>query len=85
MNLSFLFHNQFFLSISAQDPDPLDPKDFGLLDPDPETYADPHGAKLKKNEKREIIKISWSLDGSSSFSIKISEKKKKSNLTILLF
>ena len=56
MNLSFLFHNQFFLSISAQDPDPLDPKDFGLLDPDPETYADPHGAKLKKNEKKRDYK-----------------------------
>ena len=26
---------------SAQDPDPLDPQDFGFLDPDPQKYADP--------------------------------------------
>ena len=28
-------------SSSAKDPDPLDPQDFGLLDPDPQKYADP--------------------------------------------
>ena len=26
---------------SAQDPDPLDPQDFGFLDPDPQKYEDP--------------------------------------------
>ena len=29
------------LKTSAQDPDPLDPQDFGFLDPDPQKYADP--------------------------------------------
>ena len=28
------------LYISALDPDPLDPKDFSFLDPDPQKYAD---------------------------------------------
>ena len=38
---------------SAQDPDPLDPQDFGFLDPnpDPQKYADPwiriQGAKYQ--------------------------------------
>ena len=35
-------------------------------------------------KKREIIKISWFLNGSSSFSIKISETNKTKNLKILL-
>ena len=29
-----------FVVTSAQDPDPLDPQDFGFLDPDPQKYAD---------------------------------------------
>jgi len=67
-------------------PDPLDPQDFGFLDPDP----DPRGKISTKNckkklfsaktqiltfEKSEIIKISSFLNGSSSFRIKISGKK----------
>ena len=76
-------------SAQDPDPDPLDPQDFGFLYLDPETqkYADPRiriqGAKYQPktlktqiwtNEKREIIKISWFLNGSLSFSIK---KRKK--------
>ena len=30
-----------FIIISAFDPDPLDPQDFGFLDPDSQKYADP--------------------------------------------
>ena len=35
--------SQGFILSSAQDPDPLDPQDFGFLDPDPDPqkYADP--------------------------------------------
>ena len=29
------------LRIRIPDPDPLDPQDFGFLDPDPQKYADP--------------------------------------------
>ena len=61
---------------------------FGFLDPDPFKYADPRiriqggqNITLKPQiwtiKKREIIKISGFLNGSSSFSIKISEKYKK--------
>ena len=79
------------LESSAQDPDPLDPQDFGFLYLDPETqkYADPRiriqGAKYQPktlktqiwtNEKREIIKISWFLNG-----IKLALKKAKKNKT----
>ena len=31
---------------SAKDPDLLDPKHFGFLDPDPQKYADPRGKIL---------------------------------------
>ena len=41
------------LKNSAYDPDPLDPQDFGFLDPDPQKYADPRiriqGAKNRPN------------------------------------
>ena len=48
-----LTHSQF----SAQDPDPLDPQDFGFLDPEPQKYADPRiriqGAKYQpKTEEK---------------------------------
>ena len=66
---------------SALDPDPLDPQDFGLLDPDPQKYTDPDPrSKIStKNCKKTflLLKLSSFLDGSSSFRIKISEKKIK--------
>jgi len=53
--------------------EPLDPQDFD--------FPDPRGKISTKNckktfEKREIIKISSFLNGSSSFRINISEKNK---------
>ena len=41
-----------FVVTSAQDPDPLDPQDFGFLDPDPQKYADPKGKRSTKNCKK---------------------------------
>ena len=43
-----------------QDPDPLDPQDFGFLDPDPQKYADPRiriqGAKYQpKTAKKNLL------------------------------
>ena len=35
-------------------------------------------------EKRDIIKMFWSLNGLSSFSLKVSDKKRKNNKTIML-
>ena len=37
------FHTERLILISAWDPDPLDPQDFGFLNPylDPQKYADP--------------------------------------------
>ena len=45
---------------SAQGPDPLDPHDFGFLDPDPQKYADLRiriqGAKYQpKTEKKNLF------------------------------
>ena len=70
-----------YLHFSYASFDPLDPQNFGFLDPDP----DPRGKISTKNckkkislktqirtiEKREIIKIFWFLNGSSSFIMKI--------------
>ena len=36
-----------FIFFSAEDPDPLDPQDFGFLDPDPQKYADPQVVYLE--------------------------------------
>ena len=78
----------FILKNSAKDPDSLDPQDFGFLDPDP----DPRGKISNKNckktflllkpksellKKREIIKASSFLNGSSSFRIELREKIKQ--------
>jgi len=43
------------LNNSAQDPDPLDPQDFGVLDPDPQKYAHPKKCLLSK-PKSELLK-----------------------------
>ena len=43
---------------------PLDPQDFGFLDPDPQKYADPRIQGVKYQPKTEIIKISSFLNGS---------------------
>ena len=45
---------------SAYDPDPLDPQDFGFLDPDSQKYADPririHGVKYQpKTTKKKFF------------------------------
>ena len=43
-------HDRFTTaSFSAQDTDPLDPQDFGSLDPNPKKYADPHDKILTEN------------------------------------
>ena len=54
------------VSFSAEGPDPLDPQDFGFLDPDLQKYPDPriqikYRAKTKKNcqlskPKTELLK-----------------------------
>ena len=58
----------------------LDPQDFGFLDPDPQKYADPRiriqGAKYQPKTATKKNVYSQNLNGSSSFSIKISEKTK---------
>ena len=52
--------NKFELS-SAQDTDPLDPQDFGFLDPDPDQqkYGDPRiriqGAKYQQNPAKKNL------------------------------
>ena len=74
----------------------MDPQDFGFLDPDPQERIRIKRAKYQQNteknysqittiEKRDIIKTSLFLNGSSSFSPKISEKKDKKfeNSTLL--
>ena len=72
--------------------DPLDPQDFGFLDPDPREKLSTKNCKktfllLKpKSEllkKREILHISSFLNGSSSVRIKICEKNKTKNLKII--
>ena len=87
----FLFNFFLFLPFSA-----YDPQEFGFLDLDPQKYADPRIRIQAKNwkkimhaqspnlKKREIIRIFLSMNCSSSFSLKISEKKMKNILTILL-
>ena len=44
------------LKASAWDPDPLDLKDFGFLDPDPQKYVDPRGKISTKNWNFFILK-----------------------------
>jgi len=72
----------------------LDPQDFGFLDPNPDPRGKISIKNCKKNflllkpksellKKREIIKISSFLNGSSSFRIKISGKNKTKNLKII--
>ena len=51
--------DQFKLVLQvAQDPDPLDPQDFGFLDPDPQKSADPQirilGAKYQPKTAKKI-------------------------------
>ena len=47
-----------FFKGSAYDPDPLDPQDFGLLDPDPQNInqklQNKIDSQISKSEKREI-------------------------------
>ena len=43
------------LNNSAQDSDPLNPQDFGVLDPDPQKYAHPKKCLLSK-PKSELLK-----------------------------
>ena len=79
---------KWILSTSAKDPDPLDSQDFDFLDLDPDPDPD-KGAKYQhKTEERKMLlsnakfvhlknwyyKITWFLNGSHSFSIKISQK-----------
>ena len=44
---------------SAYDPDPLDPQDFGFLDPDPQKYANPllriQDAKYQQKLQKKIF------------------------------
>ena len=56
------------------------PYRFGSVDP----HMDPDSERQNVADLK-IMKISWSLNDSSRFCIKISEKKKKDNLTILLW
>ena len=44
------------LKASACDPDPLNLKDFGFLDPDPQKYVDPRGKISTKNWNFFILK-----------------------------
>ena len=53
------FFNSYLSRISAQDPDPLDPQDFGFLDPYSQKYADPRiriqGAKYQPKTAKKIF------------------------------
>ncbi len=71
-----------FIIISAYDPDPLDPQDFGFLDPDPQKYAKPRIQGVKYQPKttkktflllkpKSELNIFSFLNGSSSFRIKL--------------
>ncbi len=46
---------------SAKDPDPLDPQDFGFLDPDPQKYADPwiriKGVNINQKRQKKLFNI----------------------------
>ena len=70
--------------------DPLDPQDFGFLDPDPREKLSTKNCKktfLLLKPKSELLKkreISSFLNGSSSFRIKICEKNKTKNLKIII-
>ena len=90
MNPSHYPRPQWNRDSSTEDPDPLDPQDFGFLDPDPDPqkYAFKISTKATKKiftpkiqiwtfEKGETIKISSFLNGLSSFRIKTSEKIKQ--------
>ena len=56
--MAYLIYNGTLKS-SSEDPDPLDPQDFGFLDlnPDPQKYADPdpRGKISKKNAKKKTF------------------------------
>ena len=47
----------FFRDRDINNPDPLDPQDFGFLDPDPLKYADqdPRGKISTKNYKKKLF------------------------------
>ena len=73
----------FFCFFVVKDPDLLYPQHFGILDPDPLKDADPRiriqGTKIDQKLKKEAFcsinsNLSLFLNGSSSLSIKISEK-----------
>ena len=77
---SFFNQETGFKQCLGQDPDPLDPQDFGFLDQDPQKYPNPRGKISTKNCK----KYSLFLNGSTSFKIKICKKKNKiKNLKII--
>ena len=56
---SVISSKKSFTFPSAQDPDPLDPQDFGFLDPDPQKYTDPRiriqGAKYQPKKYTALI------------------------------
>ena len=63
-SIKFIFNSlntfsNFNNSSSAWDPDPLDPQDFGFLDPDPQKYANPwiQGPKYQPKTAKKIFTL----------------------------
>ena len=80
----YLCNEALLPSAQDPDPDPLDSQDFGFLDPRGKISTKTAikrvlllKPKSEPFKKREIIKMSSFLNGSSSFKIKVSKKMKE--------